>query len=209
MVFDCDGLLADSEPLWAAARAAQYTRRGLDFGPDERDALLGRQTQEIAAIMAGHFGEPGREGEIENELLADGLERLSHSVRPMPGAVALVTQAARAVPVAVASNAPRLVLDATLEAIGLAGRFDATVATDEVARPKPAPDVYLSACRHLGVEPPSTLAFEDSPVGVRSANAAGLPTVVVGATEVETTSPRVDDLTDSGLVSWVASWLGP
>ncbi|MFJ8010966.1 HAD family hydrolase [Streptomyces sp. NPDC096339] len=205
VVFDCDGLLADSEPLWAAARGKLYRRRGLAFGETERKALLGLDVPDVATVMAGHFGEAGRERFIEQELLDAGMRRLRMGVRAMPGALECVAAIARLMPVAVASNAPRCVLDPTLEAIGLAGRFAVTVAADEVDASKPAPDVYLAACRGLGVVPESVLVFEDSPVGVRAAKAAGIPVVAVG-----NTSPLADvlwgSLLDPGLARWLDCW---
>ncbi|PWK69453.1 HAD superfamily hydrolase (TIGR01509 family) [Streptomyces sp. CG 926] len=205
VVFDCDGLLADSEPLWAAARAELYRRRGLAFGDVEREALLGLDVPDVAAMMAGHFTETGRERFIERELLDAGMRRIRSGVRPMVGALRCVARIAELMPVAVASNAPRRVLDLTLEAIGLGGRFAVTVAADEVGASKPAPDIYLAACRDLEVPPGSVLAFEDSAVGVRAAKAAGIPVVVVGGT-----CPLADlaweSLLDLRLDRWLTCW---
>ncbi|MGB8941742.1 MAG: HAD-IA family hydrolase [Streptomyces sp.] len=89
--------------------------------------------------------------------------------------------ARRSVPVAVASNAPRAVLDATRAAIGLSGLLPVTIAADEVDAPKPAPDLYLAACRLLDAAPADALAFEGSLTGLRAAHRAGLTTLAVTA----------------------------
>jgi HAD superfamily hydrolase (TIGR01509 family) len=101
-------------------------------------------------------------------------------VAPMPGAPELVAALrAAGIPVGVASNSPRDFLDRVLATSGMAGRFDVTVAGDEVVRPKPEPDVYLAACAALGAEPAAAVALEDSPTGAAAAKAAGMTVVGV------------------------------
>jgi HAD superfamily hydrolase (TIGR01509 family) len=86
------------------------------------------------------------------------------------------------VPLALASNTPRELVDFAVSAAGLDGFFDAVVTAEEVERPKPAPDIYLAACRALGVEPRDALALEDSPPGVKAARRAGLTVIAVPLT---------------------------
>ncbi|MET9970463.1 HAD family phosphatase [Streptomyces sp. NPDC006356] len=97
----------------------------------------------------------------------------------LPGAAELVRACRVRVPIAVASNSSRELLDTALESAGLIGYFTCTFAADEVRSPKPAPDLYLAACAALGVAPRRSVAFEDSATGIASARAAGLHVAVV------------------------------
>lgn len=99
---------------------------------------------------------------------------------PLPGVVPLLDAlSAEGIPAAVASNSDRDWVDRVLQITGLAGRFAAIATADEVARPKPAPDVYLLAARRLNIPPAQCAAFEDSPRGLAAAHAAGMVTVAV------------------------------
>jgi HAD superfamily hydrolase (TIGR01509 family) len=99
------------------------------------------------------------------------MEEALKGVEPMPGAVELLD--ALAVPTGVASNSPRSFVDRALEVSGLRERFDCVLSADDVARPKPAPDLYLALARGLGADPAACVALEDSPTGVAAARAAG------------------------------------
>jgi HAD superfamily hydrolase (TIGR01509 family) len=114
------------------------------------------------------------------ELHALVMAEAEHPVEPRPGAVALVDGLlAAGIPIAVASNSPRAFLDRVLRSSGMAERFTVTVAGDEVPRPKPAPDIYLEACRRLGADPAASVGLEDSPTGAQAAKAAGLTVIGV------------------------------
>ncbi len=97
----------------------------------------------------------------------------------LPGAAAAVHRLARRWPLGLASSSPRILIDAVLDRAGLAGEFPVTVSTEEVAKGKPAPDVYLEAARRLGVRPGRCVAVEDSTNGLRSAHAAGAWVIAV------------------------------
>jgi HAD superfamily hydrolase (TIGR01509 family) len=121
---------------------------------------------------------PGMGFALMDELHDLVMEEAREPVHPRPGALALIqTLQVAGVPMAVASNSPRVFLDLVLAGAGLAGAaspFLATVAGDEVSLPKPAPDIYLAACAALGADPAQCVAFEDSPPGVAAARAAGI-----------------------------------
>jgi HAD superfamily hydrolase (TIGR01509 family) len=121
------------------------------------------------------LGQPGRGLELWKEL-EDLVEPLLHQAEPMPGAREVVA-ALDGRPMAVASSSPRRLVDAGLGAGGF--EFEITIAGDEVAHPKPAPDLYAEACRRLGVRPQDAIALEDSATGVASARAAGLFVIAV------------------------------
>jgi HAD superfamily hydrolase (TIGR01509 family) len=114
--------------------------------------------------------QPGRGLALWDELV-DLVEPLMHEAEAMPGAVELVA-ALDGVPHGVASSSPRRLVEAALDGTGLA--FDVVVVGDEVDHPKPAPDLYVEACRQLGVAPAEAIALEDSATGVAAARAAGM-----------------------------------
>ena len=105
------------------------------------------------------------------------------------------------VPIAVASNSPRAFLDQVLATAGVADRFAHTVAGDEVADPKPAPDIYLEACRRLHADPERSVALEDSPTGAQAAHAAGL--YVIGVPYIPDMEVPPADLTTASLADAV------
>ncbi|WP_255431229.1 HAD family phosphatase [Amycolatopsis sp. WAC 01376] len=208
MVFDCDGLLMDTEPCWSVAETELFARRGLPFGPDEKALVIGKSLPAAADAMAKAFGEPGGGAVIADELLRLVTEVVTAKAEAMPGARELVELTAAAVPVAVASNSPRALLDAALLRGGLSAMFPVKLAADEVAAPKPDPEMYLTACDLLNVEPADALAFEDSMTGLRSARAAGLP--VIGVPTLRQQDFPADfvigSLRDEELLAWVRGW---
>jgi HAD superfamily hydrolase (TIGR01509 family) len=207
VVFDCDGLLVDTEPRWTIAEAEMFARHGLPFGPEQKAILIGTSTADAGEIMADLFGTPGQGPRLGSDLLALAVEVISREALPMPGAVDLVERIAKRVPVAVASNSPRHLLTVTLDRSGFTEAFPVSVAGDEVARAKPEPDLYLAACAAVSAEPAACLAFEDSVTGLRAAQAAGLRTVAVPSMPQDLTADLVvASLADPELLAWVESW---
>ncbi len=208
VVFDCDGLLMDTEPCWSVAETELFARRGLPFGPDEKALVIGKSLPAAADAMAKAFGEPGGGAEIADELLRLVTEVVTAKAEAVPGACELVELTAAAVPVAVASNSPRALLDAALSRGGLSAMFPVKLAADEVAAPKPDPEMYLTACALLNVEPADALAFEDSMTGLRSARAAGLPVIGVPTLRQQDFPADVviGSLRDEELLAWVRGW---
>jgi HAD superfamily hydrolase (TIGR01509 family) len=208
VVFDCDGLLMDTEPCWTVAETELFARRGLPFGAAQKALVIGTSVPAAGGLLADLFGEPGAGPDIAAELLGLVTEAIGRGAAAMPGARALVEAAAAAVPVAVASNSPRALLEAALRRGGFAGTFPVSIAADEIAAPKPAPDMYLRACERLGVAAADTLAFEDSMTGLRSARAAGVR--VVGVPTLRDGDFPADhvvaSLLDPGLVAWIQGW---
>jgi HAD superfamily hydrolase (TIGR01509 family) len=197
VVFDCDGLLVETESRWTIAEVELFERYGRTFTDEHKRAILGKSLHVAGGILEELLDQPGRGLELWDELV-DLVEPLMHEAEPMPGARDLVAALAH-LPVAVASSSNRRLVDAALAAAGLT--FDVTVAGDEVAHPKPAPDLYLEACRLLDVEPRSAIALEDSGTGVASARAAGLYVIGVPSLPgVELDADLVaESLTDAGI----------
>jgi HAD superfamily hydrolase (TIGR01509 family) len=144
------------------------------FGADEKRALIGTSLLDGSRVLERLLEQPGRAGELGRELLDLVAGRLVADAVPMPGAAELVRALRGRVPVAVASNTPGELVRGALECAGVAELFDVVVTADEVAEPKPSPDVYLRACELLGASPARSVALEDSPTGVAAARAAGL-----------------------------------
>ena len=208
VVFDCDGLLMGTEPCWTVAETEIFAKRGLPFGDEQKAQVIGKSIDAAADTMAELFEEPGAGEAIQAELLELVGEVVAREAEPMAGAQDLVERVQKVVPVAVASNSPRALLNAALLRGGFENTFPVSLAADEVSNPKPAPDMYLRACEKLGVVPEEALAFEDSMTGLRSAQAAGIRLVGV-PTLRGTHFPAdfvVESLTDHTLNEWVASW---
>lgn len=179
VVFDCDGLLVNTEVCWSVAEAAIFAAHGHSFGTEQKALVIGRTVADAGEAMADYFGRPGAGAELAAELLERVRKELARGAVALPGAAELVRACRAAVPVAVASNSPRELLDAALGSAGLADCFTHSFAADEVRSPKPAPDLYLTACGALGADPKRSVAFEDSATGISSARAAGLYVAVV------------------------------
>ncbi|WP_435068146.1 HAD family hydrolase [Amycolatopsis thermoflava] len=180
VVFDCDGLLLDTAAAWYTAFRTGAQALELELSDRQFATLAGASVGAAAAriaLWAGQSGETGRVAKMLDEALRTAVE-----LRPpaaLPGALELVSTLAGRVPLAVASNAPSGVLSEVLSGAGLQPAFRAVVSADEVAAPKPAPDVYRATCRRLGADPRSSVALEDSAAGATAAQAAGLSVVVV------------------------------
>jgi HAD superfamily hydrolase (TIGR01509 family) len=208
VVFDCDGLLVDTEPCWTVAEAELFRRRGLPFGDAEKASLIGTSVPAACATLADAFADGATAAEIESELLARVAAIVARDAQAMPGAAGLVAHVLARRPAAVASNSPRALLDQALAHGGFAETFEVTLAADEVTRPKPEPELYLTACAHLGVDPRRCLALEDSATGIAAATAAGLRTVGVPTLAGRDIGAEVTvgSLADPELVTWVESW---
>jgi beta-phosphoglucomutase len=175
LLFDLDGTLIDSDALHLQVFADMLAPRGVTID----DALFaehihGKSNRYIFSVLC-----PGEDADAWSDRKeAEFRRRLGGGVPQVAGTVALLDLAeAQGWPVAVVTNAPRENAEASLTAIGLRDRFDTIVLGDECARAKPEPDPYLEALRLLGADAAASLAFEDSPTGVQSAVAAGIPTV--------------------------------
>jgi HAD superfamily hydrolase (TIGR01509 family) len=179
IVFDCDGLLVDTEPSWTVGQAAVFAANGFDFGPREKQLILGQSISDSGEFMAEYFDRPGDGPALVDELLTRVGEELLKGVAPIAGALDLVKAVAGRIPIAVASNSPRRLLDVSLRGSGLDGYFEVTVAGDEVEFGKPHPQLYLEAFARLGAEPTAGVALEDSATGVASAKASGAFVITV------------------------------
>jgi HAD superfamily hydrolase (TIGR01509 family) len=177
VVFDMDGVLADTERYWDAARRQVAEAAGGRWHPNATTDMMGMSAPEWSRYMHDELGVDAEPDEINRRVVAQVLERVRHGPPLLPGAARAVESLAIRWPLGLASSANRPVIDAVLEVSGLDRFFAATVSSEEVARGKPAPDVYLAAAGALDVDPSDVVAIEDSANGIRSAAAAGMTVV--------------------------------
>lgn len=180
VVLDLDGTLVDTEPIWQRGKEEIFRRYATTFGVADHHAVFGSSEEHAARYFATRFG-PGADAEtVKREYSEVVAQLLEGGVPTRPGARELLAALRGRVPLGLATNTKRPLVDITLRRSGLAGSFDAETTGDE-GRPKPEPDIYLLACRRLGVAPKDAVAIEDSPLGVRAAKAAGLTCVGIPA----------------------------
>jgi HAD superfamily hydrolase (TIGR01509 family) len=181
VVFDCDGLLLETESRWTIAEQVLLERRGVPWSQDLKDAMLGTSLSQSSVLLARFAGLPDEDAPaLGEELMAEYTQALAvHGVEPMPGVRELLQRLDGQLPLAVASNTLESYTRAALAASGLPPFHRALVCAGGEHAPKPAPDVYLAACLALGVEPAGAIAFEDSQPGCDAARAAGLWTIGV------------------------------
>lgn len=179
VVFDMDGVLCDSEPLWADARFGVAEALGSSITINDFHAFYGSNTAQWSAGMAKLFNhpDPAHVARLTIDHLLNAYR--GGAIRPIPSGVAALRRAAARGPVAVASGSPREVIATVLELLGLADVVRDYVSCDEVSAGKPRPDVYLEACRRIGITPSRSLAIEDSLAGARAGKAAGMTVVLV------------------------------
>jgi HAD superfamily hydrolase (TIGR01509 family) len=179
VVFDCDGLLLETESRWTIAETALFERHGGRFTPELKQRLLGTSKETGQLMIAEALGRPPEQAEALGDELSEGFlaAMLEHGAEPMPGVVALLDALEGVVPLAVASNNGDQIVRAALDAVGLGSRFSAVVCAGGPYAGKPAPDVYLAAAAALGADAARSVAFEDSAVGATAARAAGCFTI--------------------------------
>ena len=174
-----DGVLIDSEERWDAARRAVVAAAGRPFPDEATTAMQGMSAPEWEAYLHDALGVPDAPQQI-GRAVVDAMARGYREALPLlPGATTAVRRLGERYPLAIASSANRELIDLVLELADLHAAFRAFVSSEEVARGKPAPDVYLEAARRLGVDPARCVAVEDSSNGLRSAHAAGMAVIAV------------------------------
>ncbi|MFF1714250.1 HAD family hydrolase [Streptomyces sp. NPDC058268] len=178
VVFDCDGTLADTHACVRTAVDEAFARRGRTCDRRFHAELCGLGLAALSARVATML-DVSPVG-LDRELLTTMVQQAKRWAVTLSGARECAEATAARLPVAIASNSPRLLLDATLTATGLSRLTSVTISADDVARPKPAPDMYVQACRALSVCPCDAVAVEDSPTGITAARAAGMTVIGVG-----------------------------
>jgi HAD superfamily hydrolase (TIGR01509 family) len=179
IVFDLDGVLIQSEEVWDAVRERYVRERGGRYDDEVQRAMMGMSAPEWSKFLGEDAGVPGTPDQINADVVERMLEAYRRDLPLLPGAVDIVRRMAAAFPLALASSSNRAIFEEALRLAGIADCFAATVSSEEVARGKPAPDVYLEAARRLGVAADRCAAVEDSHAGIRSAHAAGMRVIAI------------------------------
>jgi HAD superfamily hydrolase (TIGR01509 family) len=174
VVFDLDGVLVDSEQVWDEARKELAAERGGRWHEQASRDMMGMSSLEWSRYMHDVIGLEDPPEEISAEVVRRLEEIYRRELPLIGGAAEAVERLAARWPLGLASSSNRELIDLVLELSGLAPYFRVTVSSEEVARGKPAPDVYVEAARRLQVAPGSCAAIEDSENGIRSAKAAGM-----------------------------------
>ncbi|WP_225730287.1 MULTISPECIES: HAD family phosphatase [unclassified Nocardia] len=192
VVFDMDGVLIDSEPVWERVRRGYVAERGGTWLPDTQTRLMGMSTGEWSAYLSADLRVGAEPGQVAADVIARMAEHYDTEVPLLPGAVDAVRRLRERWPLGLASSSPRTLIDVVLKHTGLADCFDATCSTEEVERGKPAPDVYLTVTAALGVRPEVCAAIEDSSNGLRAAHAAGLRVIAAPRPEYPVAADAAD-----------------
>lgn len=192
-IFDLDGLLIDSEPLWQQAEIEEFGRLGLELTPEEAQETLGIRSDQVVRIRHGQIG-----WNLEHDPLEAVEARIVSRVRDlvlkcgeaMEGAHRAIEFCdAKGLRLAVASSSRLVIIEAALKKLGVRDRFEVVHSAESEPVGKPDPGVYLTTAGMLGVEPFECVALEDSPAGLAAAKAAGMQCIVVPERSVVDPAP--------------------
>jgi HAD superfamily hydrolase (TIGR01509 family) len=179
IIFDLDGVLLESEQVWSAAKRELSLERGGRWTKAAEQDMLGMSSPEWSRYMRDELALPMEPAVISASVAELVASRYRASLPLIAGADSTVMALADRYRLGLASSSNRQTIDLVLDLTGWASRFRATTSSEEVAAGKPAPDVYLETAKRLGTSPVSSVAVEDSEVGIRSARAAGLTVLAI------------------------------
>jgi len=179
VLFDMDGTLIDSEPIWFDTEVRLLAEQGFELGPEHWEQVLGQPNEVACKYLIGVSGIPLTWPELSEKIEVAMVEQLGHGLELLPGAKDLLVELqAAGVPIALVSASSRRIVDACIGVIG-ADFFLHTVSGDDVTRSKPEPEPYLLAAELLGVRPEGCVVIEDSPIGTAAGAAAGCRVLAV------------------------------
>jgi HAD superfamily hydrolase (TIGR01509 family) len=179
VVFDLDGVLIDSEQVWDEARRQLIAERGGHWREGVQRDMMGMSSIEWSRYIRDELAVDLSPEQISEEVVRRLTALYEERLPIIDGAVEAVERLAARWRVALASSSNRELIDLVLATAGLTRCFEVTVSSEEVARGKPAPDVYLEAARRLSVSPRRCAAVEDSHNGLLSAAAAGMRVIAI------------------------------
>lgn len=205
VIFDMDGLLIDSEPLWQRAEMEVFRDVGVALGRNDCLQTRGLKIEEVVDYWWTRRPWRGASrANVRQRIVARLIEMVRREGAPKPGVEAVLAFfRARDLPLGLASSSHYVVIEAVLERLGIAAAFRAIHSAQDERLGKPHPDVYRSAAGKLGVEPAHCLAFEDSLAGVRAAKAAGMRCVAVPETPTQETPALAEERPQLGIADLV------
>jgi mannitol-1-/sugar-/sorbitol-6-/2-deoxyglucose-6-phosphatase len=175
IIFDMDGLLVDSEPVWEEAETAVLQSHGVHMERHVREQLVGLRNDEFIGRLRDIYKIPVSAERLQTEVISALMDIIPHKVIAKPGAAEILAYSNRSrIPIAIASSSPMVIIEAMVKSQGWEQIVPVRCSADFVPNGKPAPDVYLEAARQLSAAPDKCLALEDSPNGARAAVAAGM-----------------------------------
>jgi HAD superfamily hydrolase (TIGR01509 family) len=179
VLFDMDGLLVDTEPLWLETETEVMARVGAPWSKEDQKHLLGGSMERTVSYILARATRPAPPEEIARWMMEGMLKRTAEGrIIVQPGARELLAEVAAAgISYALVTSSQREFMEAVLDGTGF--RFPVTVCGEDVTNTKPAPDPYLRAAKLLDANPEHCVALEDSPNGVASATAAGCRVIAV------------------------------
>lgn len=180
VIFDMDGVMIDSEPLWEKTERILLARRGIDYSPDYRDKIVGLNQRDSGRLLVDTFNLAETVDEIINERLSILTSIYERELEVIPALVPLLEQLGDdGYRLAVASSSPLRVVNFVLDMFSLHDHFLAVVSGESVGNGKPHPDIYLHTAERLGAAPAECVAIEDSINGLRSAKGAGMYCIAI------------------------------
>ena len=207
-IFDMDGLLIDSEPLWKQAEREVFARVGVTIPPELAEITMGLRTDEVTEFWYARKPWTGASlAEVENAVIERVGELIAAQGEPLPGVMRVLDFfTERNYRIAIASNSPDVLIDAVLRKLAIGNYFDALCSSVHESQGKPHPGVYVTAAARLGVAPERCLVFEDSAPGIRAAKAAQMTAIAVPAPELAGDPAfALADLRLESLLEWRAA----
>ena len=176
IIFDMDGLLVDSEPVWHEVEVELIESLGYVYNDEVREAGVGMRVDEFAAILQQHYPKLGESpAAIEAEITGRMLSLPAGKIKARPGADELLRYVAElGIPRAIASSSSQKIIEHFVQLMGWDALIPQRYSAEFVAQGKPAPDIYLHTAEQLGCAPETCLALEDSRLGTKAALAAGM-----------------------------------
>jgi HAD superfamily hydrolase (TIGR01509 family) len=179
VIFDMDGLLVDSEPLWQRARIEACGAERLQWTEADQEQVMGSSTEAWASYLAAKLDHEYTTVEIIERVVSQMEAYYRESVPLLPGAHAIIDRVSRHYPLGLASGASYRLINAVLDNAGWRDRFVEVLSADDMAQGKPAPDIYLAITQRMGVPIGNAVIFEDSTNGILAGCAAGGKVIAV------------------------------
>ncbi len=175
IIFDMDGLLVDTEPVWEEAETEMLSIYNVVLDSDVRMGLVGLRNDVFLTRLKVIYNIPASLEDLQEDVISRMLKLIPAKAKAMPGAAELIRFAVdNGIPTAIASSSPGVIIEAIVKNQGWAEYIPVRCSAEHLAAGKPEPHVYLEAAKALGINPANCLALEDSPTGARAAVAAGM-----------------------------------